>query len=111
MQSERYIQDLLIGTANPHLMPLSSIEMTAKQHMPLVPDQYSALQTYPAILWPCAKMILLSIPSHISQELIPLPIYLFVLRPESNEHAGLQKSQLQVKPPGTSRLTFAHSIR
>jgi len=86
-----YTRHLLIGTADLHPTPLISIETTAEQHMPLGLDCCSALQTDPAILWTCAKMILLSIPSHISQASIPLPISAFVLGPESNGHAELQK--------------------
>jgi hypothetical protein len=81
---------LLIGTADPHPRPFASIEMIAEQHMPLDPDQCHSLRTFPAILEPCAKMILSSIPFHISQAKIPLPICSFALGPEPNEHAELQ---------------------
>lgn len=48
----------MIGTADPHDMPFASIEMTAEQRMPLVPVVHHAPQIYPAILGPCAGMIL-----------------------------------------------------
>ena len=47
------------------------------------------------VLWPCAKMILLSSPSHILQAAILLPICFFALGPESNEHAELQYKSIQ----------------
>ncbi len=84
-----YNLNWLIGIAARHLTPCSSIETTAEKHMPLVPDRHSVLQTFPAILGPYAKMILLSIASHISEEVILLPICAFVIGPESNEHAEL----------------------
>ena len=38
MRSKMYNPNLLIGTADLRLMPCNSIEKTAEQHMPLVPD-------------------------------------------------------------------------
>jgi len=53
--------NLPIGTGYLHLMPWTSIGMTAAQHMLSVLNQCSAVQTYPAILGPSATMPLLSI--------------------------------------------------
>lgn len=92
-----YNPSLPIGTADPHLTPCTSIETTAEQHMPSGPDRRSALHTYSATLGPCAKMILLSIASHISQASILLPICVFAIGPESNEHAELRVSQYEIK--------------
>ena len=89
--------NLLIGTGYPHLMPWTSIGTTAEQHMLLVPNRRSALQTSSAILGPSATMPLLSIPSHISKVPVPLPIYFFVLGPGSSEHDELQDSQYKVE--------------
>ena len=75
--------------------PYASIETTAEQYMPLDLDQCHPLQTYPAILEPCAKMILWSIPFHISQAKILLSICSFALGPEPNEHAELQARSIQ----------------
>jgi hypothetical protein len=111
MRSKMYTPNLPIGTAYLHLTPYPSIETTAEQHMLLVPDRRSVLQTYPAIPGPCAKMILLSIASHISRAAIPHPICFFAIGPESNEHAELQHSQCKLKyPEGTLKLTFPHGI-
>jgi len=91
--------NFLIRTGYPHLMPWTSIGTTAEQHMLSVPNQCSALRTYPAILVPSATMPLLSIPSHtrISKGPVPLPIYFFALRLGSSEHDKLQDSQYKVK--------------
>jgi len=89
--------NLLIGTRYPHLMPWTSIGTTVAQHMLLVPNQHSALRTYPAILGPSATMPLLSIPSHILKGPVPLPIYFFVLGLGSSEHDELQDSQYKVE--------------
>ena len=90
-----YTPNWLIRIADQLLMQYFSIEMTAEQHMPLVWDQHLALQTYPPIVGPCAKMTLLSIASHISQAAVPLPIYFFVLGPGSSAHAELWDSQFK----------------
>jgi hypothetical protein len=93
MRSMIYIPNSPIGTADPQWSPRTSIEPTAEQHMPLVPNRCSALHTCPAILGPYAKMISLSIASRISQAAIPLPICAFAIGPESNEPAELEESQ------------------
>ena len=89
--------NLPIRTGYLHLMPWTSIGMTAEQHMLSVLNWHSALQTYPPILRPSATMPLLSIPSHISKGPVPLPIYSFALRLRSSEHDELQDSQYKVK--------------
>ena len=89
--------NLLIVTGYLHLMPWTSIGTTAAEHMLLVPNRRSALQTYPAILGPSATMPLLSIPSHILKGPVPLPIYFFVLGLGSSEHDELQDSQYKVE--------------
>jgi len=78
-------------------MPFASIETIAELHMPLVPDPRLAPQIYPAILGPCARTTLWSIPSHIAQVEILLPICFFVHGPESNEHAELHEKSIKAK--------------
>jgi hypothetical protein len=74
-------------------MPYTSIGMTALLHMPWVPTRYSAHDIYPAIVWPFAKNLLLSIAFHIGQVAAPPPIYSSALGPESNEHAELEHNE------------------
>src|SRR5438445_13193286 len=90
-----YTPNWPIGIANQLPTQYFSIETTAKQHMPLVLDRHLAVQTYPPIVGPCAKMTLLSIASHISQAAVPISIYFFVLGPGSSAHAELWDSQFK----------------
>lgn len=71
----------------------TSIEMTALLRMPWDPDRYSAFEIDPAILGTCAKILLLSIASHIGRAAALPSIYYSVPGPESNEHAELENNQ------------------
>jgi len=95
--------NLLIGTGYPHLMPWTSIGMTAEQHMLSVLNRSLVLQTSPAILRPSVTMPLLSIPSHILKGPVSLPINFFALRLGSSEHDELQDSQYKV---GTNIMAY-----
>ena len=74
---------------DPSPEPTVSIEMIAKQRMPLAPDQHLVPQAYPAICPTYTRNILWTIPSRISQATTLLPIYFFALGLGSNAHAEL----------------------
>ena len=104
-----YTPNWPIGIANQLPTQYFSIETTAKQHMPLVLDWHLALQTYPPIVGPCAKMTLLSIASHISQAAVPLPIYFFCAQAQIQCTCWTLGQSVQISGP-ILWLTFPHGI-